>query len=167
MFKYIFFINIFLFISCNYSINNDRIDSFISKYQNENFIKFENSSISFRSRNGGENIYMINSQEENYPVYIVHFDAGRKEVTNIDRTLLEKVNCKNYFSDEKIKDLMNEFMKYDFSSISSDKRGNIFISPFSEENAPFFLRIKNKTNEKIIKKGFVYVLYKDNWYINK
>lgn len=156
------------FSSCsNRSITNDDIDKFISKYHDETFSNFIGVSISYRDSDLGDNIYMVAKQGGKYPPYIVHFNKRKNEVTNIDNKLLIKSNCKDYFNDTQIKDLMARFIGFNVQNLSVDSVGNVFISPFYGEHSPTLLRLAVTTNEKVVKKGYVYELYKDNWYLNK
>ncbi len=154
--------------SCtNTEVKNNEIDKFISKYRNEPFSKFYGVSITFRDRDLGSDIYMVSKLGGKYPPYIIHFNKRQNVVTSIDNKLLKQRNFSNYFDENRIKDLMKEFIKYDFKNLSVDSIGNIFISPFYGKHSPNLLRLSSTKNEKIVKKGSVYELYKDNWYINK
>lgn len=156
------------FSSCsNRSITNDDIDKFISKYHDETFSDFVGVSISYRDSDLGDNIYMVAKQGGNFPPYIVRFNKGRNEVTSIDNKLLKQGNYKDYFSGNQIEDLMKKFISFNVQNLSVDSNGNAFISPFYGEHSPTLLRLNITTNEKEVKKGFVYTLYKDNWYVKK
>ena len=57
--------------------------------------------------------------------------------------------------------------KYDFFLLSVDSSKNVFINPFIANQPPYFLRLEEETGDSTIKKGYVYKLYRDNWYITK
>lgn len=154
--------------SCgNGKVTDKDVDTFISKYNAESFTHFKCVSISFRDKDFNENIYMVAKQGGNFPCYVVRYNKSKNEVTNIDDKLLKQVNLPGYFSDSQIKDLMNNFINYDVQHLSVDSNENVFISPFFGENSPALLRLKVTTNESEVKKGTIYKLYRDNWYISK
>jgi hypothetical protein len=146
---------------------NDDIDSFILKYENENFTIFKGVSISFRDRDTKEYIYMVAKQGGNFPCYVVHYSKSKNKVINIDDKLLQQRNVTSYFSESKINELMQKFITYNVQNLSVDSNENVFISPFFGENSPALLRLSKSTNEKEIKKGTIYKLYKEYWYISK
>ena len=151
--------------STSCKVNKD-YDSFIKKYDNYDFSIFKNTNITYRDSDGTINIYVFTNKEGNKPVYFVHFDKLKNIITSIDRSMLKKANFKDYYTDEQISTLMNDFMKYDFYILGSDNEGNVFINPYKVNSPPFFLRLKEKTGKDTIKKGFTYKRYKKNWYIN-
>jgi hypothetical protein len=154
--------------SCsNRSITNDDIDKFILKYHDETFSNFIGVSISYRDSDFGDNIYMVAKQGGKFPPYIVHFNKEKNEITSVDDKLLKQSNCKNYFNDTQIKDLMISFIGFNVQNLSVDSNRNVFVCPFYGEHSPILLRLSVMTNEKVVKKGYVYELYKDNWYLSK
>jgi len=148
------------------NISNDDIDKFISKYQDKTFSNFIGVSITFRDTDFGNDIYMVAKQGGKYPPYIIHFNKRKKEITSISNILLKQGNFHNYFDESKIKDLMQRFIDFDVKNLSVDSIGNVFISPFYGEHSPNLLRLNAITNERVVKKGYVYELYKGNWYVN-
>jgi len=156
-----------IFSCTNTEVKNNNIDKFISKYQNETFSKFIGVSITFRDSDFGSDIYMVSKQGGKYPPYIIHFNKRLKQVTSIDDKLLKQSNFNSYFDENQIKDLMKEFIEFDVKNLSADSIGNIFISPFYGEYSPNLLRLNTTKIEKVVKKGYVYDWYKDNWYLNK
>lgn len=149
------------------SITNDDIDKFISRYNEASFSDFMNVSISYRDGDFGDDIYMVAKQGGSFPPYVVRFNKKKNEVTSIDNKLLKQSNCKDYFSDNQIKDLMTKFISFGVQNLSVDSSGNLFISPFFGEHSPSLLRLNVKTNEKVLRKGNIYELYKDRWYLNR
>ena len=166
--RFIIFICFFMGISsCSIrNISNDDIDKFISECQDKTFSNFIGVSITFRDTDLGNDIYMVAKQGGKYPPYVVHFNKRKKEITSIDNKLLKQGNFNSYFDETQIKDLMKRFIDFDVKNLSVDSIGNVFISPFYGEHSPNLLRLNVITNEKVVKKGYVYELYKDNWYIN-
>jgi len=154
-------------ISCQ---NNSNIkmkrDKFIEKYQNENFSEFKNTFICVRQNNIIELIYMVGKFEGKLPMYFVTYNIIRSEVTQINKSALKEANIDDYFTDEEIKSLISNFRKYDFYLLGVDTGNNVFINPYNVNSPPYFLRLKTLTNEKSIKKGYIYDQYKNNWYIN-
>lgn len=162
----LFFLIVFSSCSNTSDLNND-IDQFISKYKNKSFSSFTGMSISYRDFYAGEDIYMFAKQGGHFPPYIVYFNKEKNEVTRIDTKLLKQGNYESYFDDSRIRELMKEFVSFDVPNLSFDSGGNVFIRPFYAEQSPILLRPKAATNEKEIRKGIVYTLYKSNWYISK
>lgn len=152
--------------SCsNRNITNDDIDKFISKYQNENFSNLKGISIFQRSSGVNEIVYGIGKYQENKPLYFVEFNTLRKSITKINKTLLEKDSIQDYLTEFEIKNAIATIRKYDFFLLTVDSSENVFINPFVANTPAYFLRLNEKTGDSIIRKGYVYKLYKDNWYI--
>lgn len=157
-----------LFASCfNKSITNDDIDKFILKYRDEKFSDFMNVSISHRDSDFDDDIYMVAKQGGDVPPYVVHFNKRKKTVTSIDNKLLRQRNCEDYFRDNQIKNLLIKFIGFNIQHLSVDSNGNVFVTPFFGEGSPILLRLKTFTGDSIVKKGYNYELYKDNWYLKK
>jgi hypothetical protein len=110
---------------------------------------------------------MVAKQGGNFPCYVVHYSKSKNKVINIDDKLLQQRNVTSYFSESKINELMQKFITYNVQNLSVDSNENVFISPFFGENSPALLRLSKSTNEKEIKKGTIYKLYKEYWYISK
>jgi hypothetical protein len=158
-----FFIGLF---SCtNNNVTNEDIDKFISKYQNEDFENLKGISIFQRSGGVNEIVYGIGKYQENKPLYFVEFNTRRKSITKINKTLLEKENIQDYLTEFEIKNAIAIIRKYDFFLLTVDSTENVFINPFTANAPAYFLRLKVETGDSIIKKGYVYKLYKKNWYI--
>jgi hypothetical protein len=156
------------FSSCsNRSISDGDIDKFISIHHNETFSDFMGISITYRGSDFSDNIYMISKQGAKFPPYIVHFNKKKDEITSIDNRLLVQSSCEEYFTKNEIKQLMAKFVGFNVFNLSVDSGGNVFISPFYAEHSPILLRLNIGENEKSIKKGYAYELYKDNWYIKR
>jgi len=156
------------FSSCTpKQITDADINNFISKYQNESFSRFIGISVLYRDRGLGDDILIISKQDGEYPPYIVSYSGNKQEVTNIDDTLLKKRHFENYLNDSQIKDLIKSFVQFDVQQLGVDSSGNVYVSPFYGEYSPLLLRINSTTYPKTIQKGYVYELYKGNWYIRR
>lgn len=157
------FIISFFCTSCK--VNKD-YDSFIDKYQNYNFSLYKNTNITYRDSYDTTNIYVLTNKVGNKPVYFIHYDKAKKLITEIDRKMLKKANIPDYYTDEQIKIIIDDFIKYDFYILGCDEEGNVYINPYKSNTPPFFLRLKDKKSKETIKMGFTYKHYKRNWYIN-
>ena len=154
---------LFVLISCTSKEDQTQdIEAFITKYDNEDFSKFRNVGITRRGWEEGNNVYMVS--DRNKSPYVVSFNNSRNAVTKINRKLLLKSKTKDYFTDEKIKYLMTEFANYNVESLSCDDEINIYISLYSDTEMPFLLRLSKESDQRKIKKGYVYKHYKGRWY---
>lgn len=157
-----------IFYSCGEpgkEMNEKKVDSFISEYQNVDFLEFKDSFVAIRQKKGKDIIYIIQNISKNLPVYMVTYDQIRNQVVKIDRTALIKMNVTDYYSEEEIDRLIDDFRKYDFALIQVDSNDNVFINPWVVGAPAQLLRIREVAQEDTIKKGYVYKKYKDNWYI--
>ncbi len=163
--------SIFLFMvfySCsNENHSNDEIDKFISKYQNEHFDSLKGISVFQRSRTVDEIVYGIGKYEGNRPLYFIEYNIPRKSISKINKSLLEKDSIQDYLTKSEITNAVNTIRKYDFFLLAVDSSENVFVNPFYINAPAYFLRIKTETGDSIVRKGYVYKLYKGNWYINK
>ncbi|MDO5655060.1 MAG: hypothetical protein Q4G27_02850 [Flavobacteriaceae bacterium] len=165
----------FVLFSCNQNSNDNNfikkrmseIDIFIAKYSDTDFSEFKNSFIAIRQKDRNEVIYLVQRPENNLPVYFVTYDLQKKNITDINRSMLEKNGVEDYYTDEDIVNLVNLFRKYDFALLQVDNDNNVFINPFEINSPAILLRLNSETNEKTIKKGYVYTHYKNNWYVRK
>ncbi len=156
------------FSSCNNSsISNDDIDMFISKYNDVRFDECKDISIALRSKGLDEIVYIVDRFGGNRPVYFVTFNLQKKSVTNIDKTNLEKSEVQEYLTKYEIISAVNTIRKYDFYLLAVDSSENVYINPFYAEEPPYLMRLKNSIGDSSVNKGYVYELYKDNWYLNK
>lgn len=156
------------FSSCtNKGVTNKDIDEFIAKYKEVKFSEINNITITQRNSDASEVVYVVGKFGGNTPVYFATFDLGKETVTNINKTNLEKTKTKEYLTDIEIANAVNTIRKYDFYLLSVDSSENVFVNPYYANEPPYLLRLKVATGDSIIRKGYVYKLYKENWYINK
>lgn len=156
------------FSSCsNRSITNGDIDKFISKYDSVRFDELKDISIAQRSKDLSKIVYVVGRCEGNHPVYFVTFDLQKQSVMTIDKTNLEKSKVQEYPTQDEIFNAVNTIRKHDFSFLAVDSSENVYVNPFYANEPPYLLRLKIATGDSVIRKGYVYELYKDNWYLNK
>ncbi|MGB6084915.1 hypothetical protein [Moheibacter sp.] len=162
-------VQILLFLSCSQGekVNKNEIDSFIEKYNLTDFSEFKDSFVAIRQKNRNEVTYLVQKSEGNLPVYFVTYNLYKQDITEINRELLQEMDVADYYTDSQIKHLIDIFRKYDFALLHVDRNNNVFINPNKINSPPTLLRLNVKTNEEFIKKGYVYILYKENWYLRK
>jgi hypothetical protein len=159
-----------VFFSCynrNNAITNKDVDEFILKYRDVRFDDLKDISIAQRGRNVGSEVYVVGNGEGSFPVYFVTFDFQKKEITTIDKTNLEKSKVQDYLTKDKISKAINVIKKYNLYFFAVDSSQNVYINPFYANEPAYFLRLKAFTGDSTIKRGYVYELYKDRWYLNK
>ena len=157
-----------IFSSCyNRSISNDDINIFISKYNDVRFDEFKDISITLRSKGMDEIVYIVDRFGGNRPVYFVTFNLQKQSVTYIDKTNLEKSKVQEYLTKDEIMNAVSTIRKYDFYLLAVDSSENVYINPFYADEPPYLMRLKNSIGDSSVNKGYVYELYKDNWYLNK
>ncbi|MCC7244659.1 MAG: hypothetical protein IT269_03185 [Saprospiraceae bacterium] len=150
----------------NERVSNVDIDNFISRYNDSSFNEIKNIAISQRSRGINEVVYVVAKSSGNMPVYFVTFDLVREKVISINKNNLEKANTKEYLTENEILNAVNAIRKHDFYLLSVDSLENVFVNPFHPEEPPYLLRLKVATGDSIVRKGYLYELYKENWYLN-
>ncbi|MES2862783.1 MAG: hypothetical protein V4666_01560 [Bacteroidota bacterium] len=151
----------FLF-GCN---SNKNYEETLMKYENVNFCIFKNVSITFRSSDIGEKVYMISELKGNTRPYIVVFDSNLNTYKINNKFLLES-GIKDYFEEVEIINYMKEFMKLKLYKLDCDSNCNVMINPF-HPNETVCLLLINKGN-KISKDYLKYFKhYKRNWYVLK
>lgn len=165
--KLLSLLTMFVFVTCQNNIKiSDKIDGVIAKYDKEDFSYFNNIFIAIRNAGFNEITYIIHKSEGDLPVYFVKYTKinGKME---INRTLFEKAKKKDYFTNAKIKEIIENFRKYDLLLLQVDKSGNVYMNPFRSNEPAKLLRLAHPSNQKEIRKGFVYKHYKNQWYIRK
>jgi hypothetical protein len=156
------------FSSChNKRITNEDIDKFISKYNDSSFSELKNITVIQRSKSVNEVVYVVGKFSGNLPVYFATFDLAKGKVISINKNNLEKTSTKEYLTENEIFEAINVIRQYDFYLLSIDSSENVFANPFHPNEPPYLLRLKVATGDSIIRNGYVYELYKENWYLNK
>lgn len=120
-----------------------------------------------RSRNGDEIIYGVSRTGENKPPYFVEYSISRQSIIAVNKSLLEKGSVIDYLTVGEITKAVKIMRRCDFFLLSVDSSGNVFINPFSANSPAYFLRLNVPTKDTVIRKGYVYEHYKENWYINR
>lgn len=161
-------LSILILTSCKSDgIEKTQIDEFIKKYQDESFDSFKDVFVAIRGSNTLlNNIYIVSKCGGNLPVYFVTYNFVTNSITEINKSALTNSNVKDYFTEKEINTIITNFRKYDFYLLGVDSDGNVFINPFKTNAPAYFLKLKDVSNQKKIKKGYVYTHYKNNWYIN-
>ncbi|WP_298148446.1 hypothetical protein [Flavobacterium sp.] len=158
------FFTMFLIGCAEKKITNQEIDSFIEKYKSTDFSPFVNYTIIIRQKTITETIYLVTNSESNIDnvvcfVYVNRLSNNVKKLKKMDL----KLNTKK---EDEIKNMINEYQKYNFPYLSVDKNGNFCINPFKIDMKPYILFLKTAQNEDKIKKNFtLFKHYKHNWYI--
>lgn len=142
------------------------MDDVVAKYDKEDFSYFQNIFIAIRDAGFNEITYIIQKSEGDLPVYFVVYTISNGKI-DINRTSLEKAKEKDYFTDAKIKEIIEKFRKYDLFLLQVDKSGNVYMNPFRSNEPAVLLRLAQASDRKEIRKGFVFKQYKNHWYIRK
>lgn len=151
--------------SCSTRFNRG-IDKFISKHGEEDFSQFVGTSISYRDSDFGTDIFIVAKQGGKHPPYVVRINKSTKQITTIDDKFLRQSNHEPYFNHEQIRNFMKRFLDFDAQLLSVDKDSNVFIRPYYAEYSAILLRLNTKAGDTVIRKGIVYNLYRDNWYLS-
>lgn len=148
------------------NINRNNIDDFVLKYNDVRFKDLKDITVAQRSKDINEIVYIVGRYTGNQPVYFVTYNTFNKEITSVNKSNLEKSKVKDYLTQSEIINAVEIVSNHGFYLLSVDSSENVFINPFHPNEPPFFLRLKILTGDSIIKMGYVYKLYIDNWYIN-
>lgn len=166
--SYIFISVLSMLLACNTTgPSRDEIDKVIKKYDRESFDEFRNVFISERSKTGNEIVYLLHKFEDDLAVYFVHYDLINGRILKIDDKMLKNRGMAGYFTEQEIADIIKKFRKYKVYLLGVDDDGNIYLNPFYSNEPPFLLKLKNTPKDREVKKGYMYTLYKGNWYLNK
>lgn len=156
-------------LSCsNRSLSKIDIDKFILQNDTISFLPLKGLFIAQRSSSLDEIVYIIDKFDENKPPYFVTYSIARNNVTEINRSLLEKGSVMDYLSEDDINKAVSLIRKYGYYLLAVDTLNNVFINPFQENSPAFFLRVHTSNGDSIINNGgFLFIYYQDKWYINK
>lgn len=157
-----------LILSCEFNkkVSVEDMNTFISKYDTTSFSQFKGVFIHLRQTTPISDIYVLGKTNQDLAIYFITYNFILGKITKIDKSDFIKRKIPEYYSDSEIKRIIDDFRKYDFALLGVDNDENIFINPFEYNTPPFFLRVKNKTNQDTIRNGFFYKHYKGNWYLN-
>lgn len=163
------FISIFFFVitSCSNAPIGSSIelfDKFILEYDKEDFSEIENVSIVVINKGFLKTQYLVSL--DTLPGYFVEYDELRSRVSKAEESVMLKgLESKSLYNSIDFEFLISYFRKFDFGYLRVDKEGNSYINPFEIGSPPVFLRLKEKSVEESIKKGFVFKHYRNRWYV--
>ncbi len=170
MLKLIFlsFLAIAIFSCTSGDITSNNIEDFINNFKYDEFSNLKDIAVTERSRSFTEIVYIVDKFSGNNPVYFVTYNLSSQSVTNIDNTMLRKMNVVEYLDQKQIYYAVQITNKNKLYLLGVDSNGNIIVNPFYSESSPYFLRLKFVKGDSIIRMahGYDYTLYKDNWYLN-
>lgn len=143
------------------------IDSFVKKYQTEEFSEFKNVFIVIRQRTLTSTIYILDKTGENLPVYVVTYNEWLNKITEINNSLLKEQKVNDYFTERQITTLIYSFRRFNFCLLGVDKQDNVFINPFYASSPACLIRLGKTPRIDMLKVSGDFKPYKDNWYINQ
>jgi hypothetical protein len=143
------------------------INIFIIKYNNVSFKDLKNVFIAQRSSNLTEVIYMVGKFGGKQPLYFATYSRSKKVITNINDAYLRAENVPDYFTHAEIRHYIEIIRKYDFYLLAMDSDKNLYVNPYYYNEPPLLLRLNTEPKDSTVRKGYVYELYKGNWYLNK
>lgn len=172
--KYIIVLIVLCFlVSCEQrEITKKEIDSFINKYEKEDFSVFKGFTIEIRQHTLTETIYIVRENQKNNigtTLFFVTFNKWSNNISEISkRDALHDVFVKGTLTDEELSTIIQEYTKYNFVYLKVDNENNIFINPFEIERRPFLLKLNKNSNVSIVKMyNYTFNQYEDNWYIRE
>lgn len=142
------------------------VDHFIKQFDNEDFIKFKNISITLKSKNVNKAVYILLKTNHHLPAYIITYDLAKKRIEEIDHSMLAKAGIEDYFTDLQLSDYIESFRKYDFYVMSVDNDCNVYVNPFYPNQPVCLMRLSASAKNGLIQKGYLYEQYKGRWYLN-
>ncbi len=158
----IFFI--LLLLGCSEKTDKKAIDLFLKKYGSYDFSEYKNTCISIKNSYLTQTDYVLSSPD-NRPLYIICYNVllGYKKIEVISS---EKNKGTEYPIDT-VKKIISNYRYLDFFFLEVDKDNNVFVNPFAKHSPPFLMRLNTpiESNE-LIKNGYRYIHYKDNWFLN-
>jgi hypothetical protein len=172
MVRFVITILIFTFLvmvsfSCSNAQQPADIDSFINKYQHEDFEIFKGISVFQRSASVNEVVYGVGAFQQKLPIYFVSFNLITQKISEINDANIKKANIKSYLTEADIEKYISEIRKYGFYLIAVDDSSNLYVNPFKPNAPPLLLRLHTQTSLPTVRKGYVYDIYKGSWYVNR
>lgn len=152
--------------SCLNNNTHTHVDWFISEFENEDFIRFKNLSITLKSKSSNKAVYILIKTNSNLPAYIITYDLTKKRILEIDHSMIAKAGIEDYFTDTQLSDYIEAFRKYDFHAMSVDGDGNVYMNPFYPDQPVCLMRTTTLSPHGLIQKGYLYEQYKGRWYLN-
>jgi len=87
-------------------------------------------------------------------------------VTDIHHLDSKAIGPNAYISKEEIENAVKIIRKNKLYLMAVDSVNNIYVNPFFANEPPYLMRLSISRGDSIIIKGYVYQLYKGNWYLN-
>lgn len=146
----------FLFVcSCQKTVTKTNyrdvpIDSIFKVIDNIDFEKLKNTIIIKRHKY--DNLYLLEFIDTQNKCYVYVRANSILEYDSLD--------CNRYFSNQEIKDIMTEYLRFGFNRILVDSLGNIYVNPYEFESYVF---IKQIGDELVYFKNAIH--YKHNYYV--
>lgn len=133
---------------------------FVEKYDDEDFEKYINTTIFFRSgdNDGGIILFAYDGRDKNNGAYIITIDKSNKIIKKTDTKLIKNSTL---VDTARLKELSLDFLKYPINLLSVDSNYNVLINLKNNErpNLIRFSDIKFKNGKY---KSWKHI--KDNWY---
>ncbi|MCL1943929.1 MAG: hypothetical protein FWF54_10335 [Candidatus Azobacteroides sp.] len=145
-------------------VSESEINKIMNQYNCKDLSDFNNTLISLDNKDSIFCNYLIKDGASVF--YFVKYDTLLNKIINIECSF-EKKEQKILTESALIK-IINNFRKYNVYLIGKDNEGNIYLNPYEIDAPPFYMKIKDETDKKIIEKlSFTFEKYKDDWYLNK
>ena len=153
--------------SCsNRTITKSDVDNYIFRNNNVSFGELKNIFVAQRSASFSSIIYVIDRFEGNQPVYFATYNTITDSVSDIHTVNSEEPNPGGYISKEEIENALRIVRSKKLYLLGVDSFQNVYVNPFSANQPPYLMRLRIATGDRIVRKGYVYELYKGNWYLN-
>lgn len=147
--------------------NYDRmIEDFEKNLKQVNLTFLKGLAIHFKSRGIRDNtiVYYVSKVNNNCSPYMAIYDIEKKNIVEIDNSLVIKTCDKDYIDSSSIKRGVHEYLKLEVYVLKVDTVGNIYINEYYQEK-PNLLKIVNQNEKPSDMSEFKH--YKDNWYLRK
>lgn len=154
-------------VSSNMIVRRVDIDNIIKVCERADLSLFNNVGVGIKDRSFCKTVCALFDGAVRKPIYFITYNRYTGGAISIDRSKLIEDNVADYFTDSQINVFINEFRKYDFSTIWIDHDSNLLVSPFSHEWPVALVRASAETDSTSIRRhNYIYNHYKGAWYLN-
>lgn len=154
-------------VSSNMIVRRVDIDNIIKVCERADLSLFNNVGVGIKDWSFCKTVCALFDGAVRKPIYFITYNRYMGGAISIDRSKLIEDNVADYFTDSQINVFINEFRKYDFSTIWIDHDSNLLVSPFRHDWPVALVRVSAETDSTSIRRhNYIYNHYRGDWYLN-
>ena len=151
---------------CSRPITKNDLDDYISRNNDLSFGGIKDIFVVQRSADFYTITYVIHRYDTHHAVYFATYNRIAGSLSDIHTVNSVTPDPHDYIAKEEIENALRIVRSKNVYLLGIDSSQNIYVNPFYANQPPYLMRLKFATGDSIVRKGYVYALYKGTWYLN-